>query len=67
MFGVTVVGVCAGNNPSTVLSHLCDTAFTSSWLCPGHLTLDEPFCSVGDYGEEESGRFQMKLILMSVR
>lgn len=58
---------CAGDSPFTG-SCLFATAFAGNLLCPRQLTLDKPFCSVGDHGEEERGRFQMKLIiLMSVR
>lgn len=66
VFGVPVAGVYADNGSFTGSSHLCDTAFTGSLLCPRLLTLGKPFCSVGDY-EEESGCFQMKLTLTFVR
>lgn len=68
LFGVTGVGVCTGNSPS-LCSLICITQlFDASLLCPRHLTLDKPFCSVGEHGEEESGHFQMNFVIpMSVR
>lgn len=68
LFGVTGVGVCAGDSPS-LCSLICMTQlFDASLLCPRHLTLDKPFCSVGEHGEEESGHFQVNFVIpMSVR
>ena len=37
----------------SLCSCLLATALAGSLLCPRHLTLDKPFCSVGDHGEEK--------------